>query len=238
VRTVGLTVETKLRFQISSALCERDLRFRYDYEQIKAIKVKAITTTTTKNNKTIFSQNLEAHLANVSSTENKTFQSSWIKKLETNGNRLRHASNHRWRIIQMRSFKYSALIFNTQWGIKKTKQSDIPSGRTIRVALCRHLGCGISPWQLKIVCLYLIFPSQESWTSSQLLRSLSERQLTWTFEELEDCDSSLSFSDNKSVSAQGFAGDVRPPCIKILLSFNFVALWKIRPPEIRQFKFY
>ena len=44
----GLTVEIKLRFQISSALCERDLRFRYDYEQIKPINVKAITTTKTR----------------------------------------------------------------------------------------------------------------------------------------------------------------------------------------------
>lgn len=65
-----------------------------------------------------------------------------------------------------------------------------------------------------------------------LLRLLSERTLPVV--KFEDCDSSLSFNDNRIVSAQGFGGDVRPPCIKILLLFNLVALWKIRPPEIKQ----
>ena len=66
-------LEIRLRCQISPEQCGRSLWFQNDYEQIKGIK------------KTIFTEKLEAHLANVYSTElSQNSQSSWIKKSKTN----------------------------------------------------------------------------------------------------------------------------------------------------------
>lgn len=55
-------------------------RNRKDYEQIKTLTNKTWKPKH-KNTKKLKTQNLEAHLANVSSTEDRTFQSSWIKTL-------------------------------------------------------------------------------------------------------------------------------------------------------------
>ena len=76
---------------------------------------------------------------------------------------------------------------------------------------------------------------RELWKFLSPSYSLSERPL-WEapYEEFEDIDSVLFVSDRRRVCAQGFAGDVLPPYIKMSLLLNAVAVWKIRPPEIKR----